>query len=1053
MPASGVCCRVLVLVVAAFVVCAARPVSAQYFGRNKVEYRDFDYRLLKTEHFDIYYDRRDERSVRHAARMAERWYERLSTLLDHEFTSRQPLILYGSHPAFGQTNIVAGQLDEAIGGVTESGRRRIAMPFAATLADTDHVLGHEIVHAFQFDMAKRHRVSRAFPLWMAEGMAEYLTVGPRDSLTAAWVRDALARDRFPEIDDLGRGQYSAYRFGHAFWAWLVSRHGESIVRQMLRQPPAAKVMKRLEAVSGRRVEDLGRAWKRTLHELHPGEAPRDDERPSRVLVTSKKGRLHIAPAISPDGSRIAFVSERDGISVSLYVADAATGRTLRRLLTSVHDIELESLQYVHSAGAWRPDGNRIAFAAVRGGKPVLLIIDPETGRRDRDIPFPQLGEVLTPTWSPDGKRIAFSALDGGATDLYVYDVEADELKQLTNDVFADVQPAWSPDGELIAFATERFSSDLDAARFGPLQLALLDLDTGRIELVETMPGVKAINPQWTADSRSLCFVSDPHGASDIFRIDLATRSVRQLTSVETSVMGLTPASPAISVAARAGTIAFTVLRDGRFEIRAIEDAAQTELGAADAGQSGLKPCSTRAGNEADTAREGPRTCSTQAAGDASDRALLAPFSSGGAMVAAALNDARTGLPEAELAESTPYRPQLSLDGVAQPYLSSGASRFGSYLRAGASVMFDDLMGEQVLGIGWQAGTRLYDLAVDVRYLNRGRRWNWGIVTERRPLVRTRSIGELTRGGERPVLSQETELQVQRSTRFGGFLAYPFSRAQRVELGAGIRHLDFARELIKQSTVFPSGRRLVDEREDLPAAVDVLLGEAGIAFVHDHARWGVAGPRMGSRWRAEAVFTTGELTYTTLSLDYRRYFMPVQSVTIAARLAPSIRLGGHADDPRLFPIYAGTRVPVRGYSGRTLTADCAARAAEGCIAGDDLFGHRVVAANLEIRVPFTVIPARSSFPLRAEAIVFADAAFLWSRGTSMASLGSPLAFDASSDGDLAARPSDRVRQHRIRSFGAGVRLNALGMILEVDVVKPLDRLRNGWTVGVFAKPGF
>jgi len=367
------------------------------------------------------------------------------------------------------------------------------------------------------------------------------------------------------------------------------------------------------------------------------------------------------------------------------------------------------------------------------------------------------------------------------------------------------------------------------------------------------------------------------------------------------------------------------------------------------------------------------------------------------------------------------------------------------------VLFDDLMGEQVLGVGWQAGTRIYDLAVDVRYLNRARRWNWGVLTELRPLVRMRSVGELVRMDDRPVLSQETDLQIQTSTRFGGFLAYPFSRARRVELGAAVRHIEFDRELRRQSTVFPSGRRLVDERQDLPSADDVLLGEASVAFVHDHARWGVASPRMGSRWRAEAVLASGELTYTTLSLDYRRYFTPLRSVTIAARIAPSVRLGGHADDPRLFPMYAGTRVPVRGYYGRTMTADCAARAAEGCIPGDDLFGHRVVAGNLEVRVPFTVVRSRSAFSLRAEALAFVDAAFLWSRNVPSYVAPGFLAAAASADG-VSPAPGD-LRQHRIRSFGAGVRLNALGMIVEVDVIKPLDRLRNGWTIGLFARPGF
>src|SRR3989337_1362800 len=95
-------------------------VSAQgdYFGQNKVQYRDFDFKVLKTEHFDIYYYPEEEAAVRMAARMAERWYGRISKLLNHELRGRQPLILYASGPHFRQTNTIQGGIGEGTGGVT-----------------------------------------------------------------------------------------------------------------------------------------------------------------------------------------------------------------------------------------------------------------------------------------------------------------------------------------------------------------------------------------------------------------------------------------------------------------------------------------------------------------------------------------------------------------------------------------------------------------------------------------------------------------------------------------------------------------------------------------------------------------------------------------------------------------------------------------------------------------------------------------------------------------------------------------------------------------------
>ena len=172
------------------------PASAQYFGRNKVQFKDLDFQVLKTEHFDIYFYPEEREGIDIAARMSERWLARLERLFAHQLRGRQPLVLYASHPDFEQTNAIQGELGEGTGGVTEPLRRRIVLPLGGPLADTDHVIGHELVHAFQFDMttgpnsAPGQNGAERLPLWFIEGMAEYLSLGPVDPNTAMWLRDA-----------------------------------------------------------------------------------------------------------------------------------------------------------------------------------------------------------------------------------------------------------------------------------------------------------------------------------------------------------------------------------------------------------------------------------------------------------------------------------------------------------------------------------------------------------------------------------------------------------------------------------------------------------------------------------------------------------------------------------------------------------------------------------------------------------------------------------------------------------------------------------------------
>src|SRR5438552_1663851 len=140
------------LAAAALTLALASPASAQYFGRNKVQYKKLNFQVLKTEHFDIYFYPEEKEGIDIAARMAERWHARLERVFAHQLRGRQPLVLYASHPDFEQTNAISGELGEGTGGVTEPLRRRIVLPLGGALADTDHVIGHELVHAFQFDM-------------------------------------------------------------------------------------------------------------------------------------------------------------------------------------------------------------------------------------------------------------------------------------------------------------------------------------------------------------------------------------------------------------------------------------------------------------------------------------------------------------------------------------------------------------------------------------------------------------------------------------------------------------------------------------------------------------------------------------------------------------------------------------------------------------------------------------------------------------------------------------------------------------------------------------
>src|SRR5918993_354413 len=478
--------------------------EAQPFGRNKVEYVDFDFQVLRTEHFSVYHYPTEERGARIAARLAERWYVRLSRVLGHELSGRQPLILYGSHPEFAQTNVVSSFLDDGIAGVTESSKRRIVMPFAPSLEETDRILGHELTHAFQFDMARRYRGGVTWPLWAIEGMAQYLALGSRDPEAAMWLRDAARFNLLPERQADAARKFSPYRFGHAFWAYLAGRFGDQVIPDVLKAKDAGTLPKRILKVTGVELEELYTQWRAAASDRYAAAA--GDGEPSPLLRDGPRGRLYLGPALSPDGTQAVFFSEKDRLSLDLFLADTASGRITRKLATTAAGTRFESLEAIRSSGSWNRAGDRFVFSAIEQGRPTLVVLDMIAHRVERRIALPRFGQVLTPSWSPDGRAIAFAALAGGATDLYVHDLATGQLRQITDDAFADLQPAWSPDGGAIAFVSDRFSSDLNTLTFQGYTLAVADVASGEIRALPHLPASRHMNPQWSMDGSRLYFV-------------------------------------------------------------------------------------------------------------------------------------------------------------------------------------------------------------------------------------------------------------------------------------------------------------------------------------------------------------------------------------------------------------------------------------------------------------------------------------------------------------------------------------------------------------------
>src|SRR5437763_2746489 len=206
----------------------------------------------------------------------------------------------------------------------------------------------------------------------------------------------------------------------------------------------------IKRVTGLTTKQLSADWQEAIRKAYepilssttaPGEAGR------MMIKATDLTDLNVGPSISPDGRWLAFLSSRSFFSIDLYVADAATGKVVRKLTSTASDPHFSSIQFIYSAGAWDSASRRIAIATVAGGRPALAIFDAQSGHKEREATIADVDEVLNPTWAADGHAVCFTGMSAGRTDLYVYGLNTSSLRRLTTDPFPDLHPALSPVGD------------------------------------------------------------------------------------------------------------------------------------------------------------------------------------------------------------------------------------------------------------------------------------------------------------------------------------------------------------------------------------------------------------------------------------------------------------------------------------------------------------------------------------------------------------------------------------------------------------------------------
>lgn len=517
-----------------------------YFGRNKVQYTDFHWQILKTEHFEIFFYPEMRHIAEIGAKFAEESYSILQVKFNHNVQRKIPLVFYSTHQHFEQTNITPGFIPEGVGGFFEFMKGRVVIPFMGSIGDFHHVIRHELVHVFMHSkitrVLKDHRMplERYPPLWFVEGLAEHWSA-EWDDQAEMILRDAVLQDYIVGLDNIEQisGTFAMYKVGQHVLKFISDRYGEEKILMLIDNLWKGKSFQDVfKFTVGMDFEEFDNIYIFDLKKKYFPLLSTKDQ-PSATSQTIQAEGYNSKPVVYKHNDTVEtiFVGNHTGYT-SIYRKELDKTAKLRLLIQGEKSGEFEAFHLLSSKISINKNG-LLAFATKSGENDVLYVFDVRKEEIIRSFKDRNLVMISSPAWSGDGKKIAFTGVDkSGSSDLYIYNYIDSALTRLTNDLYDDRDPEFSPDGNKIVFSSDRSSS----AKYN---LFLYDLNNTNISYL-TFGYENYYSPVWSTEGSRILFTSDLDGVLNVWAIDSSqfisrnnnmnflTRDIRKITNFTTS---------------------------------------------------------------------------------------------------------------------------------------------------------------------------------------------------------------------------------------------------------------------------------------------------------------------------------------------------------------------------------------------------------------------------------------------------------------------------------------------------------------------------------------
>ncbi len=858
----------------------------QSFGKNKVQYKDFDWQFVQSKYFDVYYTGNDKNIAEFTADVAETSFVAMQRDFRFDLAARIPIIIYSSHNDFQQTNVTYGIIEESVGGFTEIFKDRIVIPFQGSYKDFRHVIHHELTHAVMFQMLYGGGVGSMVtgmamfqvPLWFAEGLAEYESIG-WDTESDMFMRDAVLNGYVPEIQYMYG--FLNYKGGQSVLNYIAEKYGSPKIGEILGKVRSSKnINNGFKQSIGLKIEDLTEDWHKYLKKNYwPEIKDRDEpEDIAKQLTDHTKNRhfLNNAPTISPKGDRLIYLSDRSDY-MDIHLMSTLDGKDLGKLVKGQRSDIFESMHWLQPHMSWSPDGQKVVFAAKSGPDDALHIFNVERRELIQTLTF-SLDGVFSPNWSPDGDHLVFMGFNNGQSDLYRYNIKEDRLDQITNDIFSDKEPVWSPDGSEIVFVSDRGdflveipdSLSIQNTRYEQLDMYIVNVESGEITRL-TADESEEKSPAFSPDGNKIAFISDQNGIYNIHMLDRTTQTSYPLTNLITGVSSL-------SWSREGSRLVFSSFYNGGFDIYLYNNPLDVEPDAIKLEKTAYlkKRESQMANSQVD-----PEKLETQKLGLDYQNYIFGDDFKRGKIDIQDDEDQFLALEDYKSTDGEYIAKKYKI--YFTPDMISGGAGYSQFygLQGSSMIVLSDLLGNHQIQLYTDLFYNIKNSNFQFAYYYLPKRTDFGISIFHYSYLFYTYVpyhGYYTYG-------------FVRDRYYGGalYMSRPFSRYQRFDFG--LTGLGIERDYGTLNLFNYSGDLFEEEGTTYSRKI-VLLN---LGYTTDTVLWGSTGPVNGSRNNISFSYSplidkNESLEFWTLRGDFRKYFRLSKDYSFAVRFAGGISEG-------------------------------------------------------------------------------------------------------------------------------------------------------------------